>query len=347
MNLSEKLDWGPLTGFVPNKRLPVYNWLYFKEGFARDLPWNLLHEWQPKGLILDPFCGSGTTLLAAREAGLESFGADLLPLSILASRVKTRDWDTEQLRDQATKLFSCSFRKVTVDFPFKRYFNPHVLADIMLFREECAQLQDKDFFLLALITSAMKASWAWKDGTMLKVRKHPNPPFRKFFKHRVKKMIKDIERFPGTAPVTVQKTEPWNLPLMDNSVAAVITSPPYLNQIDYSRVYAIENWFLEPAKLPAYLGPVAEASYFEDMQKTLKELLRVMQPGARAGIVVGNAYFPKEDRVVEVDLMLAEQAEQLGFAPEHIFILNRRHALQHRTIKKGTVRESLIVLKKQ
>jgi len=348
--LKDKSEWGPLATFVPNKKLPVYNWIYYKEGFSRNLVLNFFDrfELKPGQTILDPFCGSGTTLLACKERGVDSVGVDSLPLAVLASRVKTRDWDNVELRDAAKDLFDTEFRKVKTRFPFSRYFNKHVLEDILLFREEIDKIRAgvRDFFLLSLITSAMRASWVWKDGTMLKVKKHPVPPFRKFFKKRVMKMIKESERFKGGGKVKVELADPRSLPVQDNSIDGVITSPPYLNQIDYSRVYAVENWFLEGHKLSHYIGTGREKGYFKDMDLSLKELFRVCKPGARVGIVVGNAYFPREDRIVDSDVLLADVGEEMGFKAKEILVLNKRFALQRRTIKKGVLRESLIILEK-
>ena len=77
--LRERLEWGPLATFVPNKHTPIYNWYYYKEGFARELVLLLLDELQARGTLLDPFCGSGTTCLAAAKSGRHYVGYDVAP----------------------------------------------------------------------------------------------------------------------------------------------------------------------------------------------------------------------------------------------------------------------------
>lgn len=348
--LEQKPEWGPLAGFVPNKRLPVYNWLYFKEGFARDGVFNLLDLFSPQGMVLDPYCGSGTTLLACKERGLDSLGIDQLPIALLASRVKTGKWDLETLRTVAKGLFDSPFKKTKEPCPFSRFFNKHALEDVLFFRREVFQLEEpeRSFFLLSLVSSALKVSWLWKDGNVLKVKKHPFPPFRKFFKRTCRRWIKEVEGFKRSGKVSVEKGDPRSLPLEEGSVAGVITSPPYLNQIDYRKVYSLENWLIgEEQKMEVYLGLGAEKRYFKDLEQVLKELSRVCRPGARVGMVVGNAYFPEEDRIVESDLLLAEIGEKVGLTAETIFVLNKRAALQRRTIKRGELRESLITFKKE
>lgn len=339
-------DWGPLATFVPNKRLPVYNWLYYKEGFARDLVWRFLDQHPVDGQVLDPFCGSGTTLLASQERNLESIGLDALPIALLASQVKTTLWNPEELKKEAQQLTATPFRSLDTPFPYKRFFNRHTLQDILLFHDALQSLEHRPFFQLALITAAMRASWAWKDGTILKVKKHPVPPFRKFFKRHLNRMIKDLGKVKRTAPARIEHSDHL-FDIKSNSIAGVFTSPPYLNQIDYSRVYAIEDWFLGKATLSAYLGKESEEDYFADMTTLLKQLARICLPDAPVGLVVGNAYFPQEDRIVDVDTILAEQAHDLGFEAKEILVLNTRHALQRRTIKRGVLRESLLIVEKE
>ncbi|MBL7160753.1 MAG: hypothetical protein ISS93_02800 [Candidatus Aenigmarchaeota archaeon] len=346
MDISDKLEWGPLATFVPNKKLPVYNWLYFKEGFSRELVFNLLDKFKPSR-VLDPFCGSGTTLLACKEKGVPSVGTDQLPIARLASRVKTGDWDPEKLREVLAGLTKVKFRRIPYQGPFKRFFQKNVLEDVLLFKEEISKVAppERDFLLLALTSTAMRISWAWKDGNVLKVKKHPVPPFRKFFMRRAKRMIKEAVAFQGTGKTEVAESLKS---VGGKTVDAVITSPPYLNQIDYSRVYSIEDWLIdESSEGQQYLGPESEGKYFHDMGSVLKELFRVCKSGAWVGIVVGNAYFPQEDRIVESDLKLAELGEKADFKAKEILVLNKRHALQRRTIKRGELRESLIILKKE
>ena len=354
--LKDRLEWGKLATFVPNKDTPVYNWFYYKEGFARELVLKCLESFGvKKGMVLDPFCGSGTTLLACKEKGVDSVGLDVLPMSVLAARAKTADYGWEMLRETAKKMLKRKFRFVQSDFPgnLKRFFQKHTLDDVLFFRGEVAALPEevRDFFTLALVRTSMKASWAYKDGSVLKVRKHPVPPFRHLFRRIIYRMIREGEAFRGRGKANASVGDARNVWLESNKVDAVITSPPYLNIIDYTKVYAIENWFAgkgKPAPLRSYFGfsegKEGEKKYFEDMGLVLEEMHRVMKPGAKAGIVVGNAYFP--DRVVDVDLILAKMGEDLGFKAREVVVLNKRPALEGRTRKVGTLRESMVLLEK-
>src|SRR3990172_7436296 len=60
--------------------------------FIAEIPRALIQLFPPREgtFVMDPFCGSGTTLVEAQDAGMPALGIDLHPLACLLSRVKTR-----------------------------------------------------------------------------------------------------------------------------------------------------------------------------------------------------------------------------------------------------------------
>lgn len=177
----EKPEWGPLATFIPNKDEPVYNWLYYKEGFAKELVFRLAEMFSlKKGMnVLDPFCGVGTTLLACRQLGLNSAGFDVHPVAVFASKVKTRDYDPEILKQEIKSLIKAKFSRPT-KLPdsgiVRRVFPRHLLEDAVFFRDLIMQNRDsniRDFLMLGLMNVAIKCSYAYKDGSVIKVRKKP------------------------------------------------------------------------------------------------------------------------------------------------------------------------------
>jgi SAM-dependent methyltransferase len=371
--LKSSIDQRKEATFVPNKNLPVYNWFYYKEGFSRDLVFSLIERFDlgSDSTVLDPFCGSGTTLLACKQRGISAVGFDVLPISLFAAKVKTADYAPQELKDTAKQLLKTKFRKIFYEYPplLKKNFSRFALEDISVFREAAMNIESKklrDFFLLALINSAIKCSYAWKDGGVIKTRKRPVPPLRIMFRRVVYGMIRDYEHFERSdgSEIAVEKCDARRMKLADGSVNAIITSPPYLNNIDYTKVYEIEQFLLHEKEDPAvrsYIGlekeienkvlpeldlPPAAAAYFTDMLASLKEMHRSSGNGAHAALVVGNAYFPETQQIIDSDTILAYLAEQTGFSVEEIAVLNERFALENRTQKKGILRESMIVLSK-
>ncbi len=376
MIMKEKPEWAELATFVPNKKLPVYNWFYYKEGFSRDLVFRLIEKFKlEKGdTVLDPFCGAGTTLLACRQKGLESAGFDVQSSAVFAATVKTRDYDLNALDDAGKELLKARFEKPdwgTTSAFVRRAFNGHTLDDVLFFRDRIMQVRDnavRDFLMLALINVTMKCSYAWKDGAVIKIRKHPVPPLRKLLKRQLRYMLRDVKGFRCTeAGCRVGFGDARKMKLPDSSVDAVITSPPYLNKIEYAKIYSIEDELffsgmgLTPLRSHIGMDPekaLAEKSkleditdvsgfnpqataYFSDMHEVIKELRRVCRDGAKLGIVVGNGCFP--DGVVDSDVILSRMAEHAGFKASELLVLNKRWCTRNRVEKVGITRESLLL----
>jgi SAM-dependent methyltransferase len=393
--LTPRFEYSDLVTFAQNKTAPVYNWFYYKEGYSRDFVWSALRELKvPLGAtVLDPFCGTGTTLLAAKQAGYASKGYDILPLGVFVSRVKLEDYDPDMLQEEARKLIAHRFqepRTRLVDIRFldmRKVFTPYAKADLSFFRERIMEVGDekaRNFLMLGLMSIIGQVSNVRKDGGVLKIIRKPHlPPVRHMLREKLKRMIRDVrEAKPVQAPWEANVGDARSLQLEDESQDAVITSPPYLNFVDYTKVYALELSLLlsstsemeglrrkslrshvgaeydglEEDGVEPLLGRVTKTSsedriptivegYIRDMRHTLTETARVLKTGGYAVLVVGNATLPGV--TVDVDLMLAEAAEGLGLETTDIWVANVRRAdIGGISIERPT-RESAVVLRKR
>jgi SAM-dependent methyltransferase len=83
---------------------PVHEWYRFVLSFPPHLVRDYLERFgiRPGQRVLDPFCGTGTTLVEAKKHGIESVGVEANPMAHFAAQVKT-DWrpDPERLRAYA------------------------------------------------------------------------------------------------------------------------------------------------------------------------------------------------------------------------------------------------------
>ncbi|MEM3647770.1 MAG: hypothetical protein QW506_01230 [Thermoproteota archaeon] len=321
--------------------------------------------------MLDPFCGVGTTQLTGKELGINSVGVDVAELPVFASKVKTADYDVEQLRRVFEKVFSEKFRRPSLSGLsrlVRRAFPRHVLEDVLFFREVVENIEDeaaRDFFKLGLISAAMKASYVVKDGGLIKIVKERNvPPFRKFYRNRIRRMIKDVEATKMLNPrVATFKADSRNLGFLeDETFDAVITSPPYLNKIEYTRVYSVENELFFKGSglmLRSYIGdavkltegsenignmPAIVEAYFQDLRRVLSELHRVLKKNGRGVFVIAQGVFPTG--VVEAEKIFVEIAEETGFETEELWLVNRRVATRDRVVKIGYADEYVVFTRK-
>lgn len=377
-HILERLDLGRLVTFIPNKKIPIYNWLYFKEGFSRDFVHFIIDRFRlgKKHWVLDPFLGVGTTLLACKEKSVNGIGLEVNPLFLFITDVKIDDYNLEELRRWSEWLFKQRFEKPSLKNQpplIKKAFNKYNLEDILFFRNKIYEIPDekaRKFLLLALMRASSKITYAYKDGAIIKIIKRPTPPLRPFFRRIVKSMIRDLRRtgFGASRLYTYLGDARRMTQIQDELVDAVITSPPYLNKIEYTKVYEIEmKIFLgektvnpirsyigllprrKPKDLPYFIEdlnlPPTALNYFSDMWRVMKEIYRVLDRGGRVALVVGEGIFP--DRVVESDMILGRLAYETGFRVPEIWVVNKRVATKDRTVKIGIARESIVFLIKK
>ncbi len=374
MQAIEKPEYKNLVTFTPNKKTPVYNWLYYKEGYSRELALDLLEYLDEP--VLDPFCGSGTTLLACQEKGLESTGTDKLPLAVFASRVKTRYYSRQEQDKASEKLEEVmEGSEPMLDQKYssktRKAFDKPVLKKIIGYRNQLVETENqkiRDFLLLALINASMKSSYAWKDGAVVKIKKRPVPPIEKSFRRQVKIMKQHLKKLDREKVKTkVLKKDARDTEIPDESIGGVMTSPPYLNKIDYTTAYNIEQelFFQEKGDnlIRSFFGiekeperdsdvtellddnpPLEALAYFNDMKKFLKELKRVTKSSAQAAVVIGGGCFP--ENVIQSDEVIAKLAQKIGFHAPEIWIARHVNCMKNRTQKVGETRESIVWLRK-
>ncbi|NOX63724.1 MAG: hypothetical protein GXP42_17505 [Chloroflexi bacterium] len=236
----------------------IHRWFYFPHSFSPQLVHILLEKWDvPSGAwVLDPFVGAGTTLLAAREKGINALGIDLSPLSIFVSRAKTRQYDSTEICKglEYVEKAMREERMVAIDRPsrLQRAFTDAEYAMLARIRQAIAELaqSSRDFLLLALLRTQRQFSRAVPDGGWFRWRELPSseqaiwPTFRR----TVEEMLGDLAdtrpykglwtaiRHDARALTSLATRHPFLL----SGCQAIITSPPYPNRHDYSRIFQIE-----------------------------------------------------------------------------------------------------------
>lgn len=248
--------------------------------------------------VLDPFIGSGTTALECQLLGIKCIGIDVSPLCVLISKVKTQSV-------KALDEIETYKEKVTVDEE--------------LFRVPIDEITDhrvRNFFRLAEMIARSDESRRKKD-------------FRKSFCQNAEKMFAStcdlktaFERFNlDLVEPDIREGDARRLLLPDNSVDAIITSPPYSIALNYvqndAHALSALGYDLKEIK-DDFLGVRGPGLarfeiYWEDMSRCILEMYRVLKPGGILAMVVGNVTFHKEE--VPVAETLARTCEKAGFTP--------------------------------
>jgi len=383
MRISEDLSLGPHMTFESSRQKPIHRWFHYKEGYSPEIVGYALAREKTKGILADPFCGTGTSLLVAKAKGMQGKGVDTSELAVFVSKVKCANYeksDTEEARDFLKNLFQArrqsSLKWQFELFPPETAFPKRNLNDILYIREaiersECGW-KTSDLLLLALISVLPQSSIIIKDGGVLRIDKRKRAmPAKEAFKRKVKQMLADMETsaISGNEPEVVLG-DARELPYESGSCDIIVTSPPYLNNIDYSKVYGLElslltmnkettketrgrslRSFLQKDARPQYVPPEVEevgnripvaGAYFADMENSISEMKRVLEKGSSAYVVVSNSVIFQEHIIV--DEILAAIGERLGMESEIIVGAYRLADVKPHKVK---TRESIVVFRKQ
>ncbi|MFA5077763.1 MAG: hypothetical protein WC488_05040 [Candidatus Micrarchaeia archaeon] len=380
MDIIKRLDLGPYFTFEPSKSKPIYNWFYYKEAYSPELVEKLALELNLSAPILDPFSGIGTTALFAKSLGMQAYGIDSSQLAVFAGQVKTEDYSEKDLEDARAFLKDVfqhkdSSSRLRWDFELfqvEKVFPPANLRDILFLREKIAGVQNEKamrLLLLALVSILPMCGFILKDGGVLKIEKKSVAPVREVFKRKTKRMLSDLENAPKGPRPEILLGDARSMPFENESMNSIITSPPYLNNIDYTKVYGLEISLLEMdlsstrnargRSVRSFITSDAKAeeipeeayeygcripvagTYFADMEKVLKESFRALKPGGTAVFVVGNSVI--RETHIPVDEILAQIGERLGFESEIWIGLERIADVKPAKVK---TRESAIVFRK-
>ncbi len=378
MKIRTDSSLGKLMTFELSKRKPIHGWFWYKEGFAPEIFDYSISRRRP-GLVLDPFCGVGTTLLAAKQNGMDSIGVDASPLAVFISKTKTEDYSEDdiaavkaflrkELKAEGYPAWDFELFSPRAAFP-KRNYNQILSLRSAIENEEP---KVRDLLLLALLSVLPQASIVLKDGGVLKIKKDKRAlPAKEVFKRKVKRMVRELEQAgqAGNVP-KVFLGDARALDMPEESVDLVLTSPPYLNNIDYSKVYGLELSLLHMSKaeaeemrmravrsfigkemkvqeMPPEVGELGYripiiGTYFKDMEQAIAEMHRVLRPGGEAHIVVSNSVIHQTH--VLVDEIFAQMAERIGFPDSEIVVGAERIAdVRPQRIK---TRESVVMLRR-
>ena len=123
----------------------------------------LLSRHVPPGRVLDPFAGSGTTLVQALESGYDATGADVAAFNCLLMRVKTREYNPfvleSELRDALARLGD--FDGARPEGPVSRFvrdwYAPRAAAELLFFRSLVEDYEHADVLRVVLARAARSA----------------------------------------------------------------------------------------------------------------------------------------------------------------------------------------------
>lgn len=256
-----------LVNFSKNKDIPYHGWFKYREGFSHTLVKELLKR---SGIgkdeyVLDPFCGSGTTVVEAVLNGYSGIGIDINPMSVFISEVKCRSYTDDEVRTiiKLTNTLIDMLNKHVPDDKYlkkyqevERFFSSSNYNRLIAIREVIDSLKEVvgnkiyDFLFCAYICIIEDISDRKRDGNGLKTQASRVEYVEKFYIEKLQEMTKDIQKYRisddtisillhGNAMRLSDMVEEYSENI-NKSLGVIMYSPPYANSFDYFESYKME-----------------------------------------------------------------------------------------------------------
>jgi len=269
-----------------------------------------------RGRVLDPFAGSGTTLVQALESGLDSAGVEIAAFNCLLVRVKTSEHNPfvleRDLRDALVR-FERGEGDAAEPTPYVRaWFAPDARDALLRFRSLAGDYESSDVLHVVLARAARSARLT----THFDLDFPREPQLGPYWCHKHKRECRPVERAdhfllrytldtlarlkefarvrqPRSAVVLHGDARELELP---GPFDAVVTSPPYPGLIDYHEQhrYAYELLGLDDLRerelgaAAAGTSKAALAAYSDGIAGVLRACVETLRPRGRVVIVVND-----------------------------------------------------------
>ncbi len=246
---------GPIT-FRANEAAPVHRWWPYVQGYSAEFVRSVLDaDGGARGAtVLDPFAGSGTTLVEARRAGAHALGTELLAPAALAARVKTMfELDGARLESAARRTVARARRRTAGPLPFlretRRQFDPARLGELTRLRDAlpAGGRPITDALRLAFGKVLIPASRLHRSPCLGYDRRYRalDGTAYDLFLAAARTMRADLadlagERSRWGPPAEVRTEDARTARWPTGSVDLAITSPPYVNGMDYVMNYKVD-----------------------------------------------------------------------------------------------------------
>lgn len=299
----EELDKTPCdTHSIPQERLDLAHKIRtslfpWRGQFSPELVEVLLQEYSKKtSVILDPFVGTGTTIFEALTKDLACYGTEINPSAIEMATTAHFAHIPIEARKQAISQALTIAHELTRPYIWDlfSYEQQHTCEDFDTSVQECFKKILNGYEFDSLVHSILI-------NAIIRYMSIKKARTASDFISAVREHCRIVEQFPyNEKACTVFHADARAIPLSDNSIDLIITSPPYINVFNYHQnnrpAMELAGWnLLEVAK--SEIGAnrkhrqnrfLTVVQYCLDMLDALCEMRRVLRPDGRAILVIGR-----------------------------------------------------------
>lgn len=351
----------------------------YRASFKPELPDYCIRTFSSRSAVVaDPFCGRGTTALQANLLGRHAWVNDVNPLATEITYAKTNPVSLASIEEfiQAVDWQAAWEEEMAADL--LAFYHPQTLRELHILRKElaCNQSVTARFTrMLALSRLHGHSSGFFSAYSMPQLAVSPQaqrrinskkgavPDYRDVPSRiltKAKKVLKDgcldeirqAARLNRYSVSDARNLTGWPA----NAVDLIVTSPPFLNVVDYLADNWLEHWFLDinPQWLSERLVQTPNLSEWQlFMQNVLFEMARVLKRDGFCIIEVGDVrVHSRSVNLEDVLLQIIFEQGKLPLLPVGVLIQKQQftklaHCFAVTNNKKGTNTQRLLVLQKR
>ena len=334
--------------------------------FIPQIPLSFIRLFTKAGdIVLDPMCGCGTALVEAFLNNRNSIGNDFNPLATLISKVKTT-----LIPDLEFRYFERKFAKVKryLDLDYRRVeerannlpnrtvskiFNKVVIGKLEALREMILEIRDEGHNDLYDLGRVVLSAVIWslvENGNGIDIENSFGKKVQ-----AMKKEILEMARIVSKPPkVEIMKGDARKLQVKNDSVDLIVTSPPYVNALDYYRVHMYNMLWLgmdfdlfRKHEIGGHSHFIMNrfrllSEYLGDMLRSMVEMNRVLKKGKICAIVVGNSSLEYE--LIESHKYFSAFATDIGFKHIKTIFRNINKTRKYTSADIGQIDDEYIVI---
>jgi len=331
IKLLDKIDWNFKTA---KTQYLSHTFHPYPARFIPQIPVTFIKLFTKEGeIVLDPFAGCGTTIVEAFLHNRSAIGNDLNPLAVLISKVKTTLIDKDRFRYLNRKLallptyINHQDKTSSINLPSRKLskvFTTDVVAKLMAIRKLLQEIRDEGYHELYDFGCVALSSVIWS-----LIENSNNTDIISLFISKIssmqKEMLKMVNSLENIPDVKVLCGDARSLAVENNVADLIVTSPPYVNALDYYRIHMYNMLWLDmdfemfrKDEIGGHSHYISNrfrllSEYLGDMLRSLVEMNRVLKQNKFCVIVVGNSSLEYE--LIESHKFFADMSMKVGFKP--------------------------------
>lgn len=267
-------DWSFADKTIKDTSYITHGFYTYPAKFIPQLSERIINEFSNKNdIVIDPFLGSGTTVVEAIVNYRIGIGTDINEIAVLLSKVKSTPINYNLLLNEFSNLIFIMQQKLSGSFENELknakkqfslnervdyWFKPHIKDKLIIILSSILETENKDIrdFFLITFAQILKSCSIWLQRSVKPTRdfnkKEIDPLYK--FDWQAKRMIKKFKDFDNLLDDNIKNNisnyriiknnDARNLPCEANKASLIVTSPPYVTSYEYADLHQLSSlWF--------------------------------------------------------------------------------------------------------